>query len=98
MQLRVQLLLLSLFVFFWALWVGLAGRSVQSYEKWSFFSAFSRLGQFPEVFGQVKEFLILELGEIIRVLHLVACPMDFNLLCDLGQQREVLKRMKNDYF
>ena len=96
MQLRVQLLLLLLF--FLALWVRLAGRSVQSYEKWSFFSVFSRLGQFLQVFGQVKEFLILGLGEIIRVLHLVGCPMDFDLLCDLGQQREVLKRMKNDYF
>ena len=37
--------------FFFILWVRLAGRSVQSYEKWSFFSAFSCLGLFPQVFG-----------------------------------------------
>ena len=26
---------------------------------------------------------MLKLHEMIRVLHLVACPMNFNLLCDL---------------
>ena len=33
----------------------LAGRSVENYEKRSFFSVFSRLGPFPLDFGQVKE-------------------------------------------
>ena len=36
-----------------------AGRSAQTLEKWSFFSAFSRLGLFPQVFGKVKEWLKL---------------------------------------
>ena len=39
----------------------------------------------------MKEWLILELHEMIRALHVVACPVDFNLLCDLGQQLGVLK-------
>ena len=32
----------------------LAGKSVKSYKKWSFFSIFSPLGPFPQVFGQIK--------------------------------------------
>ena len=35
---------------------------------------------------------------MIRVPHAVACPMNFNLLCDQGQQEEVIKIMKNDQF
>ena len=31
---------------------------------------------------------------MIRVPHVVACPMDFNLLCDRGQQGGVLKLQK----
>ena len=31
--------------------------------------------------------------------HVVACPMNFNLLCDQGQQQEgVFKVVKNDHF
>ena len=41
---------------------------------------------FPQVCGQVKEQLLLELHEMIRVSHAVACPMGFNLFCDRGQQ------------
>ena len=77
----------------------LARRSVQNYENSSFFGVFSRLGHFPQVFGQVKEWLILELHEMIKVPDAVACPVDFNLLCYRGgQQRGVLKLMKNDHF
>ena len=47
--------------------------------KWSFFGVFSRLGPFLQVFGQVKEWLILKLDEMIRIPHVVACPM--NLIC-----------------
>ena len=62
------------------------GRKVCSNDKeWSFFSIFIPLGFYPQVFGQVKEWLIVELREIIRVPHIVACPMNFNLLCDRGQ-------------
>ena len=65
--------------------------SVQSYENWSFFGVFSRLGNSPQAFGQVKEWLILELHEMIKVPHGVTCPMDFNFLCYRGQQRGVQK-------
>ena len=34
---------------------------------------------------------MLELHEMKRVLHVVALPMDFNFLCDLGQQLGVPK-------
>ena len=59
---------------------------------------FRRLGPFSQVFGQFKELLILKLREMIRVLHVVAFPVDFNLLCDRGQQGRVLKPRKNDHF
>ena len=39
----------------------------------------------------MREQLILELHEMTRVLHVVALPMNFNLLCDIGQQLGVLK-------
>ena len=42
-----------------------------------FFGAFSRLGDFPLVFGQVKDHLILEFYEMIRVLHVVAFTIVF---------------------
>ena len=34
-------------------------------------------GLFSQVFGQVNEWPISKLHEIIRVLHLVACPILF---------------------
>ena len=49
-----------------------------------FFSIFRRLGLFPQVYGQVKEWFILELHEMIRVFHVVVFPIDFKLLCDRG--------------
>ena len=30
---------------------------------------------------------------MIRMVHIIACPVDFNLLCDLGQQLGVLKML-----
>ena len=39
----------------------------------------------------MKEQLILELQEMIRILHVVPLPIDFNLLCVLGQELGVLK-------
>ena len=59
-----------------------------------FSSVFSPLGPFSQVFGKVKEWLILELHEMIRVLHTVVCPMGFNFLCDRAQQGGVLKLAK----
>ena len=76
-------------VFYFALWLRSAGRSAQTYEK-LFFIIFRRLGPFPQAFGQVKGWLILELHEMIRVPHVVVCPMDFNLPCDRGQQQKMI--------
>ena len=41
----------------------------------------------------MREWLILELHEMIRVVHEVLSPIEFNLLHDLGQQLEVLKML-----
>ena len=57
------------------------------------FCVFNRLLPFPKVFGQIKEQLIFELYEMAKVLHVVACPMNFNLLLDLGEQLAVLKML-----
>ena len=36
--------------------------------------------------------------EIVRVSDVAACPMNFNLLCDQGQQGGVLKLLLKDHF
>ena len=59
--------------------VEVGGDRAQTYEKWSFFSIFSRLASFPQVFGQVKECLTLKWHEMIKVLDVVACSMVFFL-------------------
>ena len=41
----------------------------------------------------MKEWFKLELQAVISVLLAVACPIDFNLLFDLGQQLGVLKML-----
>ena len=41
---------------------------------------------------------MLELHEIIRVLHIVACPIVFILLYDRDRQGVLFKLMKNDHF
>ena len=48
------------------------------------------------MFGQVKEKFMLKLHEMIRVLHVVACPIIFILFDDPDWQRGVLKLTKND--
>ena len=45
----------------------LAVRSVQSYEKLSLLVIFLSFGSFPLVLEQIKECLVLELHELIRV-------------------------------
>ena len=40
------------------------------------------MGPFPQVFGQVKQWLMLELHETIRVSHVVLCPIVFILFYD----------------
>ena len=68
--------------FYFVLWAKLAGTSAQSYGKGSFFSVFSRLDHFPQVFRQFNEWPILKLNEMIRVPHLVLCQIAFILFCD----------------
>ena len=57
-------------------------------SKWSFLGLYSGLGHFSHVLGQVKEWLISKLHEMIRVLLAVACPIEFNSLLDRGQGKE----------
>ena len=59
------------------------------------FSAFSCLGLFPQVFGQVNEWPKLKLYEKIRALHASVCPILFILFDYLDWQGIVLKLMKN---
>ena len=53
------------------------GKSAPNYEKWSFFTIFSRLGLSPQVFGEFNEWLMLDLHKTIRVSHVVAIPIVF---------------------
>ena len=48
------------------------GRIAQTYGKWSVFSILNRSVHFLQVFGKSKEWLMLELHEMIRVLQVVA--------------------------
>ena len=41
---------------------------------------------------------MLDLNEMIKMLHVVACSIVFPLLFDRDSQRGVLKRMKNEHF
>ena len=84
--------------FYLIFWSRLGGSSAQSYEKWSFFSAFTRLGLLPQVFGQVNECPILKLHDMIIVLHVVACPIIFILFDDRGWQGVVFKVVKDVQF
>ena len=63
-----------------------------------FFSIFSSYGLFSQVFGEVNEWPISKLHEIIRVLHVVAYPIVFLLFDDPDWQGRVLQNMKNDQF
>ena len=67
----------------------LEGRNVQNYEKWSFFSAFSRLDPFPHIF--LADLGILQLHKTIRVLHVVPGQIVFIWFYDQHWQGEVLK-------
>ena len=67
----------------------MAGKSVESYEKLSFFSVFIRLRPFPQVFGQGKEWLMLELYKIKIVSYVVACPIVFIWVYDQDWQKVI---------
>ena len=64
-------------------------------KKDHFQNIFNSFGLFPGVFRQLKECLTLQLHEMIRVLHEVACPIVCVLCCDRYWQIGVLKLMKN---
>ena len=80
------------------LWVRSQQGGVFKHGKYSFFSIFSRLDPFLHVLGQMKEWLILHLYQMIRVPFLVACPIVFILFHDQNWQERVFKVMKNDHF
>ena len=84
-------------VYFIVLWSRLTGRSTQTYIKCSFFSIFSRLVPFPQVFGQVNRLLLLKLHKIKYVRHIFACPIVLVLFYDQGCQGGVFKVIKK-YF
>ena len=46
-------------------------------KKNHIFSIFNRFGVFPQIFGQINEWPVLELHEMVRVPHLVACQIVF---------------------
>ena len=55
------------------------------------FSIFSRFRIFPQVFRHVNEWPILQLLEMITVLHVGACPIVFVWFYDRDWQGVVLK-------
>ena len=63
---------------------------MKSYEKRSFFSVFSRLDPFLQVFEEVKKCLVLEMQKIIIVLSKIV----FTLLYAWAWQRGVFIVMK----
>ena len=79
---------------YFVIWSGLAGRSAQTCEKWSFFSIFNCLGPFPQVCGQVKWWIMLKLHKVKWLSHIVACPIAFILFYDQGWQGRLFKVMK----
>ena len=67
-------------------------------KKWWFLSVFSRLGPFPQDFGQVKVLLMFELYKRIRVSHAVVCLIVFLLFFEWGWQGGTFTFMKNNHF
>ena len=59
---------------------------------------FIRLVPFPQVFGQVKGWLIIKLHKIIEVSHAVVCRVKFFLFYVRCWQRGVFKIMKTRHF
>ena len=66
--------------FYFVLCSTLARRSAQTYEKRSVFSVFSGLRPFHQVFGQVKQWRMLELHKTINVSRAVFVPSFFSLV------------------
>ena len=53
---------------------------------------------FPQVSAQIKEWPILKLHEMKRVINVLAYPIVFVLFDDPDLQEVVLELMKNDQF
>ena len=54
---------------------------------------------FPMFMGRLMYgWSIIKLHEMIKVLHVVACPIIFTLFDDIHWQGRVLKLFKNDHF
>ena len=67
--------------------VGRQHSALQIYEKCSILSIFYHFGPFSQVFGQVKEWLILELHEIIRISNVVSVqPYLFCIVIELDRE------------
>ena len=74
------------------------GRVLKIIKSDHFFSIFNCLGPFLQVFGQVKEWLMLKFHKIRRVSHLFAYPIVLLLFYEREGQGGVLKVMKSDHF
>ena len=72
-----------------------AGSHAQTYEKSLSLSIFRRLGSFPQVHGQVKEWLM---HKMISVSNLVAFAAVFILFYQWSWQGGGLKVIDNDLF
>ena len=83
--------------FYFALGSTSAWGIVQTYGNCSILSIFSHLGLFSNFLGRSKRGLRLDLHEMTRVSHAVACSIVFILLCDLGRHEKILKLRKNDH-
>ena len=81
-------------------WNNIARQACSKLWKKIFYSVFSRLDHFPQVFRQVKECIVLQLHEMVRVLHMVACANVFFFFFFYGRdwQGRMLRFMKNDNF
>ena len=75
MQLRAQL-----FLFFFAILVGMEECSNKMKNGKLLVSIFCRHGPFSQDFGQVLAHIILSLVKIVRVFYMFACPILFVLL------------------
>ena len=75
---------------------GCQGRVFKVMQK-DFSGVFNRFDPFPQVFRQVKECLISQVHEMVRVLDEVACPFVFICFYYQHQQGEVLKLMKSGH-
>ena len=86
----------NVFIFFYGCdW---PGKMFKVMKNDNFLNIFISFGLFFQVFGQVNEWPISKLHEVIRALHVTACPVVFVLFDDPDWQRRALHIIKNDHF